>query len=151
MNQEILLKGKRRGVAAERELVTALWKLGFAVIRGPASGARIKKSIYPDIVAIKNKHIFVIEVKKRSKLTHIYVDVAQVEKLREFARRADGKAIIAVKITGLGTWKIIPVECIIETCGKKLKIDKEMIKKAEDFETYFNKRITKSLDNYILK
>jgi len=153
--QENLPKRRQRGISAERELVRKLWKLGFAVVRGPASGAKIRRSVYPDVVAIKNRHIFVIEVKKRSKLDHIYIDRTQIEKLKEFARRAEGEAVIAIKVAELGSWKIIPLDIImnntVEISSEKIRIDKEMIKNAEDLIEYLRKRINIGLDAYISK
>lgn len=143
--QEAIRRKPRGGISAERELVLKLWKLGLAVIRGPASGAKVKRSIYPDIVALKNRHIFVIEVKKRSKLDHIYIDRRQIEKLKEFARRAGGEPLIAVKISGLRIWKAIPLANIEDVSTDKVKINKKVIEEAEDIISYINKRINMCL------
>ncbi|MEM0326303.1 MAG: Holliday junction resolvase, partial [Desulfurococcaceae archaeon] len=43
---------RRRGFFHERDLVRRLWEHGFAVIRAPASGSRVKHVVYPDIVAL---------------------------------------------------------------------------------------------------
>lgn len=152
MTDQELVKRKARGLNAERELVKKLWKMGFAVIRGPASGSRIKKGVYPDIVVIKNRHIFVFEVKKRSKPSPIYIDKDQIEKLKEFARRAGGEALIAVKISSLRTWKVVPLTHINEhPTTAKIKIDRDIIEKAEDLVEYINKKINVGLDSFIVK
>uniref|UniRef100_A0A7C2Z229 Crossover junction endodeoxyribonuclease Hjc n=1 Tax=Ignisphaera aggregans TaxID=334771 RepID=A0A7C2Z229_9CREN len=147
-------EGRRRrttGVSAERELVSKLWKQGFAVIRGPASGSRIKKGVYPDIVAIKNRHVFVIEVKKRAKLDHIYIDREQIEKLKEFARRAGGEPLIAVKVAEKRVWKAVPISNVKEVSMDKCRIDKGIIEQAEDLMNYLNSRINLGLDSYLSK
>lgn len=149
MKDQDVVKHRIRGISAERELVVKLWKLGFAVIRGPASGSRIKKSVYPDIVAIKNRHVFVIEVKKRSKPDHIYISREQVEKLKEFARRAGGEALIVVKVSGSNIWKAIPLTYAKEISLSRFRIDRDVVEKAEDIMNYINKRINTSLDTYI--
>lgn len=151
MTKEEVIRKRPSGFSAERELVIKLWRLGFAVIRGPASGSRIKRGVYPDIVAIKNRHVFVLEVKKRSKLSHIYIDKSQLEKIKEFARRAGGEALIVIKIPSLGGWRVIPVDYIKEVSANRARIDKELIEQAEDMLSYINKKINIGLDNYVSK
>lgn len=151
MNEKDIGRKKSKGVNAERELVVKLWKLGFAVLRGPASGSKIKKGVYPDIVAIKNRHVFVFEVKKRNKLGHVYINKDQIEKIKEFARRAGGEALIAIKISALRAWKAIPLAHTKEVSPSKVRIDKEVIEQADDLLTYLNNKISTTLDNYIHK
>jgi len=91
-----------KGVEAERELANILWSRGFAVIRGPASGAGTRRRFQPDLVAMKNGKIAVIEVKKTSKLP-VYIRSEQILGLSEFSRRANAKAFIAVRLKG-GKW-----------------------------------------------
>ena len=122
---------RKRGYEAERELVRKLWRCGFAVVRGPASGAKVRKAVYPDVVAIKNRRILVFEVKKRSKLESIYLDKEQVAKLREFARRAGGDAFIAIKISGM-PWRFVSVKQLVDT-GGSYKVPLEEIEKALGF------------------
>ena len=123
--------GRSRGYEAERELVRKLWRRGFAVVRGPASGAKVRKAVYPDVVAIKNRHVLVFEVKKRSRLESIYLDKEQVAKLREFARRAGGDAFIAIKISGM-PWRFVSVERLVDT-GGSYKVSHEEIEKGLSF------------------
>ncbi len=143
---------RARGFRAERELVAKLWKMGFAVIRGPASGAKIRKSIYPDVVAIKDGKIFVFEVKVRSKLSSIYIDRGQLNKLLEFARRASGEAILAIRIASLKIWKAIPIsELNLSDTAERVKISRDIIDGSEDLFTYLSKKISRSIEEYIDK
>ncbi|MEM1645785.1 MAG: Holliday junction resolvase Hjc [Ignisphaera sp.] len=151
MGEKDINRKKSKGANAERELVVKLWKLGFAVLRGPASGSKIKKGIYPDIVAIKNRHIFVFEVKKRTKLSHVYISKDQIEKIKEFARRAGGEPLVAVKISELQAWRAIPLTHIREVSPSKVRIDKEIIEQADDLLVYLNNKINTTLDSYIRK
>lgn len=151
MSEKDVKRKRSKGANAERELVVKLWKLGFAVLRGPASGSKIKKGVYPDIVAIKNRHIFVFEVKRRSRLGHVYISKDQLEKIKEFARRAGGEALVAVKISELRTWRAIPLIHIKEVSSSKARIDKEIIEQADDLLVYLNNRISTTLDEYIHK
>jgi Holliday junction resolvase len=144
-------KIKKRGVQAERELVKKLWRMGFAVIRGPASGSRIKKAIYPDIVAIKNSKVFVLEVKKRKELRSCYLDSNQLLKIAEFAKRAGGEALVAIKIDSLRVWKVLEVSKIVPqgTIPKRIKVDKEVIDKAEELFTYLSRKLSIGLEKFI--
>ncbi|MBI4163211.1 MAG: hypothetical protein HY513_06010 [Candidatus Aenigmarchaeota archaeon] len=58
-----MVKAYTKGYAAERSLVHTLAALGFMVIRAPRSGRIGLPS--PDIVAIKNGRMLVIECKSR--------------------------------------------------------------------------------------
>ncbi|MEM1610069.1 MAG: Holliday junction resolvase Hjc [Sulfolobales archaeon] len=123
-------KRGRAGVQQERDLALRLWEMGFAVIRGPASGAKAKRILYPDLVAIRSGSIYIFEVKTRVREEPIYIEKNQVEKLLEFARRSGGKAFIAVKIVGSSGWKLVPIEMLKPTRGGNYKIDEEDLSKA---------------------
>ncbi len=122
---------RRRGFGAERELVRKLWRMGFAAIRAPASGAKVKKSVYPDVVAIYRGKVLVFEVKSRKKLCTIYIPHRQLVRLEEFARRAGGEAYIAIKLGDLKTWKVVALSSII--CeGDRCRIPKDVIENSKD-------------------
>jgi len=138
---------RRRGFAAERELVKKLWRYGFAAIRGPASGAKIKRSVYPDVVAIYRGIVLVFEVKSRKKLQNIYMSREQLEKLLEFARRAGGKPFIAVKISELRDWRIVSAENVTIS-GSRVKIPKEVIESSPPLTVFLSSILNKSLDSF---
>jgi len=117
-----------RGFQAERDLVKLLWRLGFAVIRAPASGSKIKKAVYPDVVAIRKGKVLVFEVKRRSELSTIYVPKEQVEKLKMFSERAGGEAFIAIKIPGRD-WVFVELKDL-EELDDKFRISKEVLNKG---------------------
>ena len=140
---------RARGYRAERELVIKLWKMGFAVMRAPASGAKIKRADYPDIVAIKNGNVAVFEVKSREKASNIYIERDQIQKLMNFTKRAGGKAYIAVKIPHK-EWKFIPVSELTQTKGGKYRVTKEEILKAPTFPQILKDLgLLKSLEEYV--
>ena len=122
-------KSRQRGYRAERELVTALWRLGFAVMRAPASGAKIRKADYPDIVAIKDGKVAVFEVKSRRETKAIYLESEQIKKLKTFTERAGGISYIAVKIPKKG-WRFIKTEELTQTKGGRYRVTKEQINNA---------------------
>ncbi len=107
----------------ENELANILWNLGYAVVRGPSSGSRVKKRYQPDLVAIKNGVVLVIEVKKARRSNPVYVPRRQVEGLREFASRSGGTALIAVRLTG-GEWRIHKLSDLELTPAGNAKISK---------------------------
>lgn len=124
-----VVKSRSRGYRAERELVHILWRLGFAVMRAPASGARIRKAEYPDVVAIMKGRVAVFEVKSRAKPSGLYIEPEQIKKLLDFAERAGGIPYIAVKIPHK-EWKFVKVVRKENGEGKTYKVSKEDIEKA---------------------
>ncbi len=113
---------KERGVRHERELAEVLWEKGWAVVRGPASGAGVRKRFQPDLIAAKSGIIAAFEVKRVSDASKpLYIERSQVEGLLEWARRAGGRAFIAVRIPGEG-WRFHSTEDLEPTPGGRFKI-----------------------------
>jgi len=124
----------RRGFQVERYLARKFNKYGFAVIRGPASGRRGKYLKYPDLVALYNKRILVLEVKSISQLRDVYIPREEVEKIDRFAKIAKGEAYIAVKIYREPTVRIIPIDKLEDAGGDKYRLKKEDIENAMTLE-----------------
>jgi len=120
-------KNRLRGFSHERDLARKFFRLGFAVMRGPASGAKSNHIIYPDIVAIKDGVIFVFEVKTSTKDRIIYVPKHQVDKLIEFSKRANALPFIVVKIVGKTGWRFIKIEYLDITKSGNYKITPALI------------------------
>lgn len=140
-----------KGYAAERELVVKLWRLGFAVMRAPASGSKIRKAKYPDVVAIKSGKVLVFEVKSRSKLENIYLRSEQVEKLREFAERSGGQAYIAIKLSG-SDWRVVELELLEKIPNGNYRLSRELILKSRTLDELLrNLRLIPSLEDFINK
>ncbi len=115
---------RRRGFSYERALVKKLWKHGFAAIRGPASGAKAREIVQPDVVAMKNGVILVFEVKSVKKsYAKLYINKSQVERLKEFASRASSYAFIAIKIRETKDWIFIPLDKLECTDKGNYKVD----------------------------
>jgi Holliday junction resolvase len=124
----------RKGFSVERHLARKLLSYGFGVIRGPASGRRGKYLKYPDLVAIYKKKILVFEVKSISELKTIYVSKREVEKIKRFAKIADGEAYIAVKISRDPTVRIISLDKLEPHGEDMYKIREETIKNSMSLE-----------------
>jgi Holliday junction resolvase len=144
----LVRSGRARGFRAERDLVAKLWARGFAVMRAPASGSKIRKAAYPDVVAIRKGCVAVFEVKSRSKEEAIYIEKEQVDKLVEFASRAGGKAYVAVKVAG-SDWVFVPVE-ILEATASGYKVSREALMKGLNIEQLeVDIGLRETLDRYI--
>jgi len=116
-------------------------------MRAPASGAKIKRAKYPDVVAIKKGRVAVFEVKSRSKEGAVYVDKEQVEKLLNFAERAGGKAYIAVRIAGRG-WLFVPLSKLEDT-GSSYKVSRESLDEGMTIEQLeVDLGVVETLDKY---
>ncbi|MEB3860160.1 MAG: Holliday junction resolvase [Desulfurococcales archaeon] len=112
---------KEKGARVENELANKLWELGYAVVRGPASGSRVRRRYQPDIVALKKGKIVVAEVKTGERLKPIYIKASQLSKLTSFAKRSGGLPVIAVKLKGDG-WRIHTLETLELTKAGNAKI-----------------------------
>ena len=139
---------RRRGFEAERELARLLWSKGFAVVRGPASGARARRLFYPDLIALYKGKIIVIEAKYRADLKQaLYIERDKADKLLDFAHRAGGEAVIAVKIPRRG-WYIIPFTAAQRTDSGALRIDEKTLNNSFRLEDYINMLTSEALTSF---
>jgi len=93
-----MVKKYRKGYVAERELMHRLYGLGWAVMRAPHSGSMSIAS--PDIVAIKQGKVIVIECKSRA--AGFTISKEQLEDLAEWEKRAGAIAFVGWKIAHKG-------------------------------------------------
>ena len=131
-----------RGIREERELVKLLDRLGFAVVRAPASGSRTKLD-RPDILAGRRGFIIALEVKTSSRET-LYLRRESVEQLVRFSEKFGAKPFMAVKFKGRRKgWMLVEVEKLKET-GKGFKLTfTDVLRFGETLETL----VTKKLEN----
>ncbi|HLD49075.1 MAG TPA: hypothetical protein VJB11_01825 [archaeon] len=111
----------RKGYLYEWKLTHELAKKGFMVVRTPRSGRIGLPS--PDIIALKNGKIFVIEAKAREEAFKI-----EAEQLNELKQWQDNgaTAFIAWKISREG-WKFLKLDDVIKNngnIGKKFAMEK---------------------------
>ena len=140
---------KAKGFRVGRELANKFWELGFAVMRGAASGAGARRRFVPDLVVMRNGRILVLELKYRSKSSEIIrIELSRVKKLKEFAARAGGRAYIAVKY-GKEQWRFIPLDELekLENDITGFKIKKEQVEKVGlTLRQLIERELTVSLD-----
>ena len=109
-----------RGVREERELVRLLDRLGFAVVRSPASGSRTKLD-RPDLLAGRRGLILALEVKATGKEV-LYLKRESVEQLIRFSDRFGAKPYVAVKFKGKGVGWLLVEAGSLEQTGKGFKL-----------------------------
>lgn len=90
------MKGRRKGLRAERDLLDKFWELGIGAIRVAGSGVSAHPSA--DIVAGYRGRIAVIEVKVSSRSV-IYVPPEEVRSMSVLAETIGGDPWLAVKFT----------------------------------------------------
>ncbi|CCC80857.1 Holliday junction resolvase Hjc [Thermoproteus tenax] len=99
---------KTKGASKERSVANLLWEKGCAVLRGCSSGGGVRKRFVPDIVAICNGKVLVMELKYRAKRTTVRIEAEKVQGLLEFAARSGGRAFVLVKF-GRDQWRVFEV------------------------------------------
>ena len=117
---------KKRGIAAERELLHLLWHKGYAVARIAGSGSIPKPSC--DLVAGNKKEKLAIEV-KTTRSNKKYINEKQLKEFISFAEKFGLKPVIAIKFFRKGWFMVEP---------KKLKkVGKEYLIRIEDGKKIF--------------
>lgn len=101
----------RKGYVAELSMVHTLAKLGYMVIRAPRSG-RISLAS-PDIVALKNGTVVVLECKAREEAFKI--EAEQLQELKQW-QDAGAKAYVAWKVSRKG-WVFLRLQDVIWNSG----------------------------------
>ncbi len=146
------MDAKRKGVRAERELANRLWNLGFAVIRGPASGSGVRKRFVPDLVAIRRGRVIILELKYRSREEPIQIKIDRILKLKEFSERAGGSAYIAVKY-GRQEWRLIPIEKLLtnidNTGTKHVVVRPEYVKDFPTLRQVVQNTVSRSIEDML--
>lgn len=98
---------KKRGIAAERELLHLLWKRGFAVARVAGSGSVPEPSC--DLLAGNGSAKYAIECKMSGNGTK-YITKAQMDDFVAFSERFGLKPLIAIKFLRKGWFFLSPEE-----------------------------------------
>lgn len=121
---------KAKGTNAERELVHIFWQHGWAASRMAGSGSITIPS--PDIIAGKNRELYVIECKTVDKLPK-YFSIKEISDLELFAHRIGAKPVVAVKVSRKG-WFFLESRFLRKT-QKSFIMDQSIkeIKKLDEF------------------
>ena len=107
-----MLKSYAKGYRAEYELVHKLSKMGYMVVRTPRSG-RIGLAS-PDIIAIKNGKIIVIEVKSRKSAFNVKEE--QLKELDEWVDKGGAVAYLGCKVARKG-WYFLKLDDVKNNRG----------------------------------
>jgi len=126
-----------RGKRAELELGRRLLRVGYFVMRSPASGRRARRFRYPDLVAIRRGRVLLFEVKLRKHRDTIHIPWRQVENLCYASQLCGGEAYIAVYIQEEKEWfffRLGDLEVQEHEGGRRYVITVSMFEKALRFE-----------------
>lgn len=102
---------KKKGIAAERELLHLLWDKGYACCRVAGSGSIPEPSC--DLLAGNGKNKYVIEV-KTSRKEKKYLSKEQINEFKIFAEKFGLDAVIAIKFLRNG-WLFVKPEDLEKT------------------------------------
>lgn len=100
-------RSRALGKSAELRLARLLERLGWSVVRAPASGARRRNPV-PDVIAMKRGVILMFEVKYRDDARSIYIEAEKYEGIKRFAENAGARVYLAVKLRGSEEWLVLP-------------------------------------------
>ena len=121
---------KKRGIAAERELLHMRWQRGFACCRVAGSGSIPEPSC--DLLAGNAIHRYAIEC-KTSRASKKYLNKEQIEEFATFAKKFGLIPLLALRFARQGWFFISPDK--LDKTKKGLAISLEEIKKrGKSFE-----------------
>ena len=110
----------RKGFREERELVNRLERLGFAVLRAPASGSGTK-SDRPDMVAGRRGFYVALEVKTTSRRV-LYIRGESIDQLVRFSKKFGAEPYLAVKFKRSGYGWLLLKPDHVERVGGNYKV-----------------------------
>lgn len=117
---------KKRGIAAERELLHLFWKNGYAVARVAGSGSIPEPSC--DLLAGNGKKKYAIECKTTRK-ERKYISEEQIKEFLKFSTRFGLEPILAVKFIRKGWFFLNPKK--LDKTGKSYAISlKDAVKRG---------------------
>ncbi len=107
-----MVKKYAKGYRAERNLLHTLSKIGYMVMRAPHSGSTNLAS--PDIIAVKNGRVIVIECKAREEAFKVEED--QLLQLKQWEEIGGAVPYIAWKVSR-EDWKFMHLRHVTENGG----------------------------------
>ena len=107
-----MVKKYAKGYRAERSLLHALAGIGYMVMRAPHSGSTSLAS--PDVIAMKNGRVLVIECKAREEAFRVEED--QILQLKQWEDIGGATPYIAWKVSRKD-WKFLHLKSVIENGG----------------------------------
>ncbi|MGC9105959.1 MAG: Holliday junction resolvase Hjc [Thermoprotei archaeon] len=140
---------KSRASSLERYVLSRLRDKGFAVMRAPSSGSKRKDPV-PDLVAMKDGVILLIEVKSKQEEGTIYVKKEQAEGILEFARRSGGEPFLCVRFPH--ETRFVEFSKLRKTQGGNYAVDVEVAKQGmtlDELVRYVESKRSRTLDNFI--
>ncbi len=132
---------KSKGSRFERDLISELWREGFAAVRVAGSGV----STYPcpDIVAGNGDVFIAIEVKMRKSLP-LYISEDEIRQLKDFSIFFGARPYIALKLPRK-KWRFFTIE-MLEKTEKSYKIDEKSYGMGLQLEEVAGRFVQKRLE-----
>lgn len=118
------------------------------MIRAPASGAKVKRYPYPDLVALKKGYAAAIEVKTSSEERTIYLPPKQVETLMVWKIRGGAEPWIAVKVLDGRGWRFFRAEDL-ERAQRSFKLVPQGGLTLDEFDRLSEAARTVPLTNFV--
>ncbi len=106
----MVMGGKTKGSAAERELVSMLWGSNWAAVR--AAGSGVTRFYCPDLIASNGSKVIAFECKS-TKHKRQYFDPPQISDLEKFAKVFKAEPMLAVKFAS--EWRFFKIEDLEKT------------------------------------
>jgi len=126
---------KKRGSAAERELLHKFCDHGFSAIRVAGSGSMAEPSC--DLLVGNGALMSAIECKLTRK-NRQYITKAQMNEFTEFSKNFGLTALIAIKFVRKGWWFVFPEQ--MDDTGKHFAISlKDIQEKGQSFDDLIKK------------
>ena len=107
------MKGK--GARAERELLHMLFKCGWQTVRSAGSGSIGLPN--PDLIAGKDGRVLAIECKSSDKEIRRYFKEHEIRELKEFAKKFNAEAWLAIRFDAAGWFFLEPHELEVSKNG----------------------------------
>jgi len=120
-------KSYQKGKKYELKLFWRLAKLGWYVVRAPASGSGSSSIIYPDLIAYRSGKIIGIEVKARSDDRDIQLSKDRFRKLVWIEQTFGIKMYLCVHYKFVGDFKCIEISSVSEETNSAIVYRREDI------------------------
>ena len=101
------MSGKSKGSRTERELLHMFWETGHFCLRVAGSGSMPFPC--PDLLAGKKGRVFAIECKSGKGDKRRYIDIKQVEELKEFSKGFGADAWVGARFNGMD-WYFLRIQ-----------------------------------------
>jgi len=116
-----------KGIRFERLLVREFRVRGFFATRIPVSGRTYSGLRYPDVIAIKNGQVFLIECKMLSDTRNLYIDIDRYNELRQIQEITKVNVLIAIYYSDIAEFIFLTLDSVQRITPKYAVWEREYI------------------------